>query len=185
MPQPSTYRVADLSAVPFADAVTAWAGAGYDVLRATARSYRAVVTYKELAEQVQERSGIRTSVLMMHWVGSVLESVARRCADSNEPPLTSLCVHQDGTIGDGYAKAAEMSGRGIAQDIELHAARDRLACYRVYAANLPADGGEPAFTEQVAKRRATTQHRTANPPPKFCPTCFTALPASGRCDYCA
>jgi hypothetical protein len=38
-------------------------------------------------------------MLMMHWIGQVLERVAERCGAFGEPSLTSLCVHQNGTIG--------------------------------------------------------------------------------------
>ena len=102
---PGTHRVADEAPVRFSDAMAAWIPLAHEELRRTAGRYDGVITYKALAEMVQEQSGIRTRMLLANWIGGLLEAVAVQAKDAGEPPLTSLCVHQDGTIGEGYARA--------------------------------------------------------------------------------
>jgi hypothetical protein len=180
---PGTYRVADRVRVQFADALAAWVPFAYNELLATARKYNAYVTYLELSEHVQELSGIRTRMLLTNWIGKLLEQVAIRAKANGEPPLTSLCVHQDGTIGAGYARAPKSVIDTPGEDIEYYAAQHRLLCYQKYAADLPTDGGHPALTKAVTQQRA---RKAAQEPvrPALCPVHFMELPASGRCDYC-
>ena len=125
---PGTYRVADMSRVEFADALAAWVPLAHEQLIATARRYNAVIKYKQLGDHVQERSGIRTRMLLTNWIGKLLEEVARLARANGEPPLTSLCVHQDGTIGDGYARAPKSVADTAGEDIEIYAAKHRLLC---------------------------------------------------------
>jgi hypothetical protein len=180
---PGTYRTTDKSRVKFSVALAAWVPYAYAELIETARKYHAVIIYLELSEHVQERSGIRTRMLLTNWIGKLLEEVAILAKAKGEPPLTSLCVHQDGTIGPGYARAPKAVADVPGEDIEYYAAEHRLLCYRKYAADVPADGGQPALTRAEAERRArkTTQQPVRRP---LCPNCFTEVPASGRCDYC-
>src|ERR1035441_121606 len=100
-----TVRMADGKPVLFPDAVHAWVLAARPVLEGIARRYGALITYKELAEEAQVMSGIRTGAPMRRWIGCVLGGVAVQCHREGEPLLSALCVHQDGTIGDGYAVA--------------------------------------------------------------------------------
>jgi hypothetical protein len=182
-PLPGTYRVADGSRVDFGKALLAWVPFAYAELVSTARSYHAVVTYLELSERVQEQSGIRTRMLLTNWIGKLLEEVARFAAARGEPPLTALCVRQDGTIGPGYARAPKSVVDEPGEDIEYYAAVHRLLCYRKYAKDLPADGGQPALTTAEAQRRARKGQREERAP-SVCSSCFTVLPVSGRCAYC-
>ena len=66
----------------------------------------------------------------------------------------------------------------------MYAANHRLLCYRKSEGDLPTDGGEPALTNAEYERcaRKVEQPTPARP---LCAGCFTELPASGRCDYCA
>lgn len=180
---PGTYRVADGSRVAFSAAMAVWIPLAYDELIATARGYQAVITYLELSERVQEVSGFRTRTLLTNWIGKLLEEVAQRAKANGEPPLTSLCVHQDGTIGPGYARAPKSTADEPGKDIEYYAAGHRLLCYQKYADDLPSNGGEPALTQAERDRRA---RRAARAPIRVpvCPDCFTELPASGVCGYC-
>jgi hypothetical protein len=68
MHPPGTYRVGDGSLVDFPVAILAWTAAALPVLEPVARTYRASITDKELADEVQEATGIRTRVLMTHWI---------------------------------------------------------------------------------------------------------------------
>jgi hypothetical protein len=182
---PGTYRVADGSRVEFAAAINAWIPLAYDELIATAYTYRAVTTYRELSERVQAVSGVRTRALLTNWIGKLLEEVAKKAKVAGEPPLTSLCVRQDGSIGPGYARAPKSVGDSPDEDIEYYAAKHRLLCYQKYAKDLPADGGRPALSPAESERRRwrAAQAKEAAPRP-ICPTCFTELPVSRSCDYC-
>ena len=99
MSEPGTYRESDGSAVDFATALAAWTAAARPALVRTAQTYRDTLSYKELSEEVQVVSGIRTKMLPWHWIGRVLGSVARESHQRGEPMLSALCVHEDGTIG--------------------------------------------------------------------------------------
>ncbi|MFD6029081.1 hypothetical protein ACFWE5_00085 [Cellulosimicrobium funkei] len=182
-PLPGTYRVADESPVRFADAMDAWMPLAYEELIATARRYHAVVTYLELSEHVQARSGIRTRALLTNWIGKLLEGVAVRATANGEPPLTALCVRQDGTIGPGYARAPKSVVGEPGNDIEQYAAEHRLLCYQKFAGDLPPDGGMPALTRAEAERRARLRAKEPARRPA-CSSCFTTLPSTGVCDYC-
>ncbi len=53
-------------------------------------------------------------------------------------------------------------------------------------ADLPADGGQPALTPQVAaKRRGVARRAREDARRPVCPTCNLELPATGQCDFCA
>lgn len=181
---PGTYRVNDGRPVEMDHAKEAWAAAARPVLERVARDYHAVITYAELAEAVQETSGITTRQLMHYWIGGVLGRVAKDCHARGEPLLSALCVRGGGTIGDGYSWAiAETYGGEPPADLELHAAEERLKCYRHFGATLPPDGGRPGFTPQVTRQRARVP-KTKRREPIYCSTCSLALPATGQCDSC-
>jgi len=172
------YREVDDSPVSQAEAIKTWAPIAIDELRATACVYDSVVTYKELALRVQEVSGVRTTQLIMHWIGRLLDEVQRIAEDRGEPPLSALCVRADGTVGDGYG------GEGVTDATrELLAAEERLACYRRYATDLPEDGGTPNIAP-VAARRKRTPTPAPERPAVTCPNCFVVVPATNTCGVC-
>ena len=164
-----------------ADARRLWSDAAREVLMDTACRYNAVITYGELGEAVQQQAGIRTSSLLQHWIGKVLEQLAVRCAQDGELLMTALCVKADGTVGHGYAAAVTLTGQPRPEDPEAHAADQRLACYRKFAADLPEDGGTPALATQEMKRRRETKAPVPRP---VCPRCHLVLPRTGVCDTC-
>jgi len=178
---PPTHRVADGSSVAFPVAIEAWAEEAVTILRQTATAYLSVITYGELGESVQEHSGIRTRSLLVNWIGTVLENVARCCHEDGELLLTALCVHQDGTVGSDYAGAASIHEGQRPDDPEFHAAEERLRCYKKYARDLPDDGGRAQLTTQEAARRRA---RTPAAPAPRCAVHNLLLPRSGQCDYC-
>lgn len=180
-----TTRNLDGTPIAFADALVAWARAGLPELAEVARSYGAYVTYQEFAERLQRRTGISTAVPFRHWIGRVLGAIAReQDQDHGQPILTSLVVHADGTVGDGYAVPLRERGIAVPVDLDVHASEERLRCYRAYGATLPPDGGTPQLTRQLAARRAArTPVLTATRRP-VCAGCFLQLPASGRCPTC-
>ena len=177
----------------------AWSAAARETLVECARRYRATITPKALALEVQRRSGIRTRQLFHHWLGELLGWVALDCARREEPLLVSLCVDDAGRVGDGYAVTVLAAYGERPENPNAHAAREQLECYRFFdALGLPADGGSVAPPKPAAAPRAATTRRTSTPkapaarkptkpqdiPQEICPTCFMALPRSGVCDNC-
>ncbi|MGX5214493.1 hypothetical protein ACWKT3_38435 [Streptomyces violaceus] len=169
------------------EAREAWASEAYVVLVDVARSYHAVITYKELAEEIQRRTGVRTKALLHNWIGSVLGRVVREAHRRGDPPLTALVVRSDdGMVGNGYKEVLEVAGEPPVEDVlerEQHAAGARLACYRHFGATLPLDGGVPALAPRyqaaIERRRASIEK-----PPRVCGSCFVQLPTTGVCDSC-
>lgn len=167
------------------NALSAWVPRAHLLLTDLAGTYHGVVGEQELAEQLQEQSGIHTTRPFAKWLEKVLTPVATLCEHAGEPPLTSLVV--------------------TPETDDLPAARLRLECYR-WAGSAPADGGEPkplraAGTRAPRSRAAAGGTRTAREPrevkpaaPKrvaktdrpvtVCPTCYMAIPATGVCDNC-
>lgn len=180
-----------------------WALAARQVLEGVATDYHAFVTVPDLAGRVQERSRIRTRAKPGTWMGDVLFRVAQDCHRTRSPLLNALCVQPGGTMGGWYADTV-LTVRGDAvTDPEQHAAEERLDCYRVFGAVLPDGGGVPALARPAPAARApraASGARSASPrpravavrkparkepdPPKVCPSCFMALPATGVCDMC-
>lgn len=187
MSQPGYWRVSDGAPVTAAEAREIWAREAYPVLVGLARTYHAVITYKELAEKIQESTGIRTRALLHNWIGTVLSMVVREGHRRGDPPLTALVVHtDDGMVGAGYKEVLEVAGEPPAADDlarELHAARSRLECYRRFGAILPPDGGVPALAPRHQAAVERQRVRTERPSP-VCPRCSMQLPSTGACDSC-
>ena len=160
--KPGTYRVADGSPVAMDEAKATWSPIARRALEDVAGVYHHVVNSGELAEELQSASGIRTRQMIHYWIGDVLGEVSRQCHRNGEPLLSALCVHQDGSIGDGYTIAlAEAYGSPTPDDLEMATAEERLRCYRHFGAPLPADGGQPFLTPAI------TTERTRRVPPSI------------------
>lgn len=169
------------------EAREAWAREAYVVLADVARTYHAVITYKELAEEIQQRTGNRTKALLHNWIGSVLGRVVREAHRRGDPPLTALVVRSDdGMVGNGYKEVLEVAGEPPVEDVlerEQHAARARLDCYRHFGATLPDGGGVPALAPRYQAAIERRRQRTEKPP-QVCGKCFVQLPSTGVCDSC-
>lgn len=170
------------------DALDAWEPHAMSLLTDTAKRYNGFVTYKQLAEVVQQKSGIMHDGLLPNWIGSVLGRVVEHCARQQVPHLSSLCVKEDGKAGDGYRHVlityGDIGDMNYDQ-LDDHAAEMRLRCYRHFGAQLPAGGGVPTLTP---KAKATKDYKKAlaklDEPPKLCPKCNTVLPLTGTSDDC-
>ena len=183
-PKGTTQRVSDGGPVDFNDAKQAWADAARPVLERVAGTYNLYIEYKDLAETVQQDSGITTGVLVHHWIGSVLGAVARERRAPDEPMLTALCVRADGTIGASYGEAVLEREGAVPADLDLHAATERLACYRYFGAELPANGGAPTLTRQLRAKRSRVARQPERAPRRQCPNCFIEVASSGVCGIC-
>jgi hypothetical protein len=158
------------------EAREAWSSEAYAILVGVAQTYHAVITYKELAEEIQSRTGIRTKTLLHNWIGPILGRVVREAHRRGHPPLTALVVHtDDGKVGRGY-KDDEL-------EREHHAADARLACYRHFGAALPPGGGVPALAPRLQAAVERRRERT-DKPLRVCERCFVQLPSTGICDSC-
>jgi hypothetical protein len=169
--------------VPIDEATAMWVVHARQALISTAGRYHGYITYDELAEIVQEKAGVVTTLPTHQWLGAVLGAVADDCAARGEPALTALCVRKDETEGPAYRRGVTRTGAAAPDDLDEHAAEARLECYRYFGAAIPAGGGRAALTPKVseARRRAARLNPT---PAAVCPTCFTQLPFTGRCDAC-
>ncbi|MFD8756490.1 hypothetical protein ACFV0O_36760 [Kitasatospora sp. NPDC059577] len=196
------WRVSDGVAVGATQAHIVWTRAAYPALVEVAGRYHAVISYADLAEALQEASGVRTRVNHRHWIGKVLSLVVLEAHRRGDPPLTALVVNAtDGKVGPAYQEVLAVAGQPPLveeMDREQHAAAARLACYRHFGADLPADGGTPALAPRllasVARKKAAPRTAAATTtagtpaavprPPAICPTCFLELPATRVCDSC-
>ncbi|WP_051247938.1 hypothetical protein [Nocardioides halotolerans] len=168
------------------EARAAWVAEARLYLVEVARSYRSVVTHKELAAAVQERSGIHTDRRVHYWIDGVLADVGRDSAARDEPLISALCVNREGSVGSAYAGLVlELTGEEPA-DPDDHAARQRLECHRFFeAADLPDGGGTAALVPQLANTRARLKKAAAEARPvQTCPTCYMELLPTGLCDTC-
>ncbi|MER5403106.1 hypothetical protein [Streptomyces sp. NPDC002599] len=169
------------------EAREAWGSEAYLILVGVAQTYHAVITYKELAEEIQSRTGIRTKTLLHNWIGPVLGRVVREAYRRGDPPLTALVVHtDDGKVGSGYKEVLAVAGEPPVDDElerEHHAADARLACYRHFGATMPTGGGVPALAPRLQAAVERRRERTEKPA-RVCERCFVQLPSTGICDSC-
>jgi hypothetical protein len=183
-----TYMESTGEPVEMPDAKLAWVPIARESLVRTAGKYHSYITYRDLAEEVQKQSGIRTRQLTHYWIGKVLALVSTDCHRLNEPLLSSLCVHQNGSVGAGFGLSLEEAyGGAKPADLDLAAAEERLKCYGHFGAQLPEDGGQPALTPMLAATRnkkatAASRARAAvEEVREICPKCHVRLPSSGVC----
>lgn len=195
-------------------ALEQWARAAHDALEETAATYHGVVREADLAERVQQVTGVRTTRPQERWLPKVLQPLAHLHHRDGYPPLTALVVDAHGWVGPRYddvLRATEELPVTEHAARERHASRARLACYQ-WAGSAPDDGGVPAEVLPATRSRAprsTTAAGTREPrapraarapkepkvtapkrvaasdrPVTVCPTCFMAIPATGVCDNC-
>lgn len=173
------------------DARLVWVPFARESLLRTAKKYNAYITYADLAEELQIKSGIRTKQLVHYWIGKVLGIVSSDCHRLDEPLLSSLCVHQNGSVGASYGAALDETYGGTRpEDLDQAAAEERLECYRRFGAQMPEDGGRPSLTPMLAamrsKRAATASRARAaiEVEREVCKSCHLRLPSSGVCGSC-
>lgn len=166
-------------------ALARWTESAREILVTTAKKYHSVITQKDLAAEVMTRSGVHTRRQRHYWLGEVLARVAADCAAREEPLLSSLCVNAEGSVGEGYAAAVTAVRGPLSSNGDDHAAAERLECHRFFGATLPSGGGVRALTPRLSASRSRERRAAAaEKPPTLCPTCHTAVPGTGVCDYC-
>lgn len=166
-----------------------WVKHAYEILVDTAGRYNAVITYSELAEELQRRSGLATKSPMHNWIGGLLDDVVKVNHARKEPALPSLVVRKDdGQVGAGYADVLRISGESPIDDRlerETHAAGMRLDCYRHWGADVPANA-VPTLSPRMREVRDRTTRTPVTEARRgaICPTCFMETPVSGSCPNC-
>lgn len=172
-------------------AVDAWVRATEEILEAVAATYGASITYEELAQQLFERTGYRTRMMLGHWIGQVLGPVQAATLTEGKPPLSALVVRAGtGGVGDGYINHEHPEGFASFVERQHAAAADRLTCYRTYCDHVPEEAAPQMTPLYIAKQtwlhipKQTPRQKPAASAPRTCSVHHMVLPASGRCDYC-
>jgi hypothetical protein len=173
-----------------AAAEAAWLPAGRELLGQIAARPMATISQSDFAAQVQHASGVTALGGTNKWLAHCLAALAEANAAEGVPCLTSLVVSADGKVGEAYDDALQAYGVAPAasnRERESRAAQDRIGCYRWAGAPEPRGGWH---AKVPVTRAAPTRERVAAPktPERaidYCPNCFTALPATGVCDFCA
>lgn len=184
------------------------------LLADAAMEYGQVVYLPDFAVQLQERTRIRYRATPSSWIGDVLYRVAKECRRRAEPFLGAMVVNTDGSMPDWWADTVETVRGEAVDNPNLHAAAERLECYRRHGAEVPEDAEPtlPSPQPRATRARATSTRTTSSstrvagastraprtpkaPKPvpevrltqaveKFCPSCFMVLPSTGLCDAC-
>ena len=168
-PLPTIYRVADTLPQTWGEAMRAWANPAAQALAQAAQDNKAL-THSQLADLVQARSGIRTTVPVREWISRLLDRAQASYAASLAHTATRVEGSQ-GLVEQGLVDLKSFcrpDGSG-----STAAKRTRSASGRARAsATQSTPSAAPGKTAEEA-------------PLVVCQQCFTQLPASGICDYCA
>ena len=155
-----------------------------------ARQPNGHITYQDIADMLQDSTGIETRVPMRNWIGTPLWLVAEMCVRNKEPQLTALVVSaQTLEVGDGYLNTFAIAGQPIPKNLQRAAAETRVECYDHFSRREPVGWDRTRLTGRnaappQAKARRVAKTRPEPETPKVCPTCFLELLPSGRCGYC-
>jgi hypothetical protein len=184
---PGTWREPNRDVLfPFSEALKLWTIETIPILEEVASTYGGYIFYKDLSQQLFERTGVHTRTQLGNWIGKPLGAVLAHCMKHDLPALSSLVVRaESGMVGRGFNEFLRMSGKDPIEDalaLEWVAAEERLKCYRRYG-SVPSDA-EAMLTREYAEKLS----RNAPQPMKShasCSSCGMLLPVSGQCDYCA
>ncbi|WP_248489881.1 hypothetical protein [Tsukamurella sp. PLM1] len=146
------WRTANELSVPFSEALDLWAVAAHAALVELAGRYGAFMSNAELAARAQADVGIATRAPVRTWIAALQRRVTDRCQAADEPPLVSLMVAHDHTVGEGYAYAVAAAGLPVPANLDEHAAAARFACYLHFGATVPAGAG-PQLTPKLEEAR--------------------------------
>lgn len=196
--------------LPVESGLPRWSRAAVALLTETASEYNRVLTLNEFADEIQRRAGAWANVTSKTWVRRVLAVVTLKCTEEGWPYLASLVVRpSDGKPGPWYLDVLAQTGPGASGNEVQHAAEQRLACYKFFDAELPADAQVTLDPLRSRRRvhhldttarttRASTSTKSAAPEKtqtrpraagerrgEICPTCFMEMPVSGGCPQCS
>jgi len=171
-----------------------WVPAARDLLAGVAARPMGTIGHADFAARIQADTGVSALVPASKWLGNCLTAVAEAARADGIPCLTALVVTTDGKVGevyDGALAAYDRPEPASSRERENLAATERIACYQWAGAPEPAGGWRAkasvirSSSRTAAPRARAAATRTEERPMSFCPSCFMALPATGRCDFCA
>ncbi|RDB49383.1 hypothetical protein DVB87_03040, partial [Tsukamurella tyrosinosolvens] len=142
------WRTANELSVPFSEALDLWAETAHAALVELAGRYGSFISFAELAARAQADAGVATRAPVRLWVAALQRRVTDRCQAAGEPPLVSLMVAHDQTVGEGYAYAVAAADLPVPENLDQHAAAARFACYLHFGATVPA-GAAPQLTPKL------------------------------------
>src|SRR4051794_12869043 len=134
-------------------AVDAWVRATEAILEGVAATYGGSITYEQLAQQLSDRTGYRTRMMLGHWIGQVLGPVQAATLTEGKPPLSALVVRAGtGGVGEGYINHEHPEAFGSFAERQHAAAADRLTCYRRYCDRVPVNAAPQMTSLFIAKQ---------------------------------
>lgn len=158
------WRTANELSVPFSEALDLWAETAHAALVELAGRYGSFISFAELAARAQADAGVATRAPVRLWVAALQRRVTDRCQAAGEPPLVSLMVAHDQTVGEGYAYAVAAADLPVPENLDQHAAAARFACYLHFGATVPA-GAAPQLTPKLEEARRAAAARVARGKP--------------------
>lgn len=185
--QPATWHFRrPAKQVDFNVALEAWTEACLPILEKVASRYGATITTHDLQAELFSASGYHTRRDGGTWLPGVVDAVLQRTIDEGLPPLASLVVGKgDGIVGPNYRSATlEKGSLTDTHEIELLAAADRLACYKKYCDDVPADAKPELTRTYVMRKKGRMEPSNRAPDSNFCPRCNLMLLPTGQCDNC-
>jgi hypothetical protein len=172
------------------DAKYEWAHVGYDVLVDVARKPDSHVTYEEIADTLQDATGMRAPGPMPQWIDTTLALVAEMCVRNGEPQLTALVVDADSLeVSDEFAKSYSIAGQLLPKNLQRAAAELRAVCHDHFSRREAVGWDRTKLTGRTGTPR-TAQVRVLSKPkpepaaPTVCAQCRLVLLPSGQCGYC-
>ncbi|WP_319450399.1 MULTISPECIES: hypothetical protein [unclassified Mycobacterium] len=170
------------------DATYEWAHAGYDVLVDVARKPNSHITYQEIADALQDTTGIRAGGAT--WIDTTLALVAEMCVRNGEPQLTALVVEADSLeVGDEFAITYSIAGQLLPKNLQRAAAELRAKCYDHFSRREAVGWDRTKLTGRTGTPRTPPVRVLSKPKhepvaPTVCAQCRLVLLPSGRCGYC-
>ncbi len=158
------WRAGNGLSVPFSEALDQWADAAHPALAELAGRYGSSIAFAELAARAQAETGIATRAPVRLWIAALQRRITDRGLAAGEPPLVSLMLARDETVGEGYAYAVAAAGLPVPANLDEHAAAARLACYLHFGATVPA-GATPQLPPKLEAARRAAQARAAKARP--------------------
>ncbi|MFI7742927.1 hypothetical protein [Kocuria rhizosphaericola] len=171
---------------PPPEAQRLWTEQAISKLEFVASTYGGYITYGDLRDHLFESTKVRTTNLLPRWIRVTLIKVLEDCDVRNLPAITALVVQREsGMVGRGFSAWLQLQNRGpIDNEVELEwiAAKERLASYRLYCSDVPANA-VPMPTPQLGKKvnLGYVEWPCAAPP---CLSCGRSLQFYETCPDC-
>ena len=158
--------------------MAAWAQATEAILEGVAATYGGSITYEELAQQLFERTGYRTRMMLGHWIGQVLGPVQAATLTEGKPPLSALVVRAGtGGVGRDTSTTSTLRASARSPSGSMPPPPTASRATAAYCDHVPEDAAPQMTSLFIAKQ--TSLHiaeRTSRKKPA--PRCTQDLPYS-------